>query len=140
MLLDKLELTIAIDKAYLTVHYNPEEKLIWNQWRGAIPSPQLREAMTSASRFILTNDVELVLADFTRMSAPTVEDQRWIASQTAQLLQHSKLRKVANLMAQDIFQQMAIEKICEKASELPVPYEIRPFVLEVDAIEWLFAD
>lgn len=71
MLLDTLEWIIAVDKNYLTIRYNPEEKLIWNQWRGTIPSPQLREAMISACHFILENDVELILADFTRMGAPT---------------------------------------------------------------------
>lgn len=140
MLLDTLELEIALNKEYLTVHYNAEENFIWNEWRDTIPSPQLREAMISACQFILANDVELILADFTHMCAPTVEDQAWIASHTAELLQHSKLRKVANLMAQDIFQQMAIEKIYEKASERPLPCESKAFVSQEDAIEWLFSD
>lgn len=41
-------------------------------------------------------------------------------------------------MAQDIFQQMAIEKIYQKAYEQSFPGESRSFVSEDDAIEWLF--
>ncbi|WP_460921232.1 hypothetical protein [Pontibacter brevis] len=69
-----------------------------------------------------------------------MEDQVWIAVYSAELLQHSKLRKVANLMAQDIFQQLAIERIYEKASELPMPCETREFVSREEALEWLFPD
>ncbi|WP_147294223.1 hypothetical protein [Pontibacter diazotrophicus] len=140
MLLNSLEFLIAVDKEYLTIRYHREEKLIWNQWRGAIPSPQLREAMISACHFILVNDVELILADFTRMCAPTVEDQVWLGKHSAELLQHSTLRKVAILTAQDIFQQMAIERMYEKASERPMPCESRPFISKADAMEWLLAD
>ncbi|WP_162054213.1 hypothetical protein [Pontibacter pamirensis] len=140
MLLYTLDYMVAVDEEYLTIHYNRDEKLMWNQWQGAIPSPQLREAMISACQFILANDVELILADFTRMCAPTVEDQVWIGKNSAELLQHSKLRKVANLMARDIFQQMAIDNIYDKASELPMPCESRTFVSKFDAMEWLMAD
>lgn len=135
-----MELVKVWEKEYVTIRHNPEEKMIWNEWRGVIPSEPLREAMIHSCEFIVDNDVELILADFTRMCAPSMEDQVWIANHTAEILQHSKLRRVANLMAQDLFQQIAIETIYEIASRTPMPCESRDFFSQEEALEWLFED
>jgi hypothetical protein len=73
------------------------------------------------------------------MAAPTMEDQVWVANHSADLLQYSKLRRVANLMAQDLFQQIAIETIYDIASEAPLPCTSRDFVVKEDALEWLLS-
>ncbi|MBC5773709.1 hypothetical protein H8S95_06515 [Pontibacter sp. KCTC 32443] len=127
------------EKEYVTIRHNPEENFIWNEWRGVIPSKELREAMIYACNFILDNQVELILADYTRMAAPTMDDQVWIANHTAELLQHSKLRRVANLMAPDIVQQVAIKSIYDIASEFSLPCESKDFDDKLEALEWLFS-
>ncbi|MFD2512352.1 hypothetical protein ACFSRY_00620 [Pontibacter locisalis] len=129
----------VLDKDYFTMRFSVGENFIWNEWKGAIPSKQLREAIIFSCEFILANNVELILADYTKMCSPTVEDQVWIANHSADLLQHSRLRKVANLMAQDLFQQLAIQNIYDKASEVPLPCESRDFVSKDAALEWLFS-
>ncbi|WP_299757682.1 hypothetical protein [uncultured Pontibacter sp.] len=134
-----LELKAVLDKDFVTIRYSAEQKLIRNEWRGVIPSVELRAAMIYSCEFILANKVELILADFTLMCAPTLEDQVWIANHTAALLQHSNLKRVANLMAQDLFQQIAVQAIYDMASEIPLPCESRDFVTEEDALEWLFS-
>ncbi|GAA4441560.1 hypothetical protein GCM10023188_40220 [Pontibacter saemangeumensis] len=140
MLLSALEFTVALQKEYVTIRHNPPEKFIWNEWRHTIPSPQLREAMLFACEYILAHDVELILADFSKMHAPSLEDQVWIANRSAQLLQHSKLRRVANILSLDVFEQIAIENIYALASNLPMPCETREFVSKEEAMEWLFSD
>ncbi|GAB3529958.1 hypothetical protein GCM10027443_09900 [Pontibacter brevis] len=65
-----MELVTAFDREYVTIRHSPEEKFIWNEWRSAIPRPQLREAIMFACNFILDNHVELILADYARMCAP----------------------------------------------------------------------
>lgn len=136
--MDTLELVIAWEKEYVTTRYCSGEHFIWNEWRGAISSANLREAMIFSCEFILKNNVELILADYTLMIAPSLDDQVWIANHTADLLQHSKLRKVANIMAQDMFQQLAIQTIYGIASEVPLPCESRDFVMKREALKWLF--
>lgn len=127
----------VLDKEYVTIRYNPSEKLLWNEWRGNIPSKQLREAINFACEFIVANNVALILADYTRMHAPSREDQVWIARNSAAILQHSKLRKVANIMGNDIFQQISIETIYEIASKTPMPCDSQNFVSKEDALDWL---
>ncbi|WP_439882531.1 hypothetical protein ACSX1A_05050 [Pontibacter sp. MBLB2868] len=138
-LLQKLELATVLDKPYVTIRYCSHTKFIWNEWRGVIPSSQLRDAMIFASKFALDNKVEYILADFTKLCAPSLEDQLWIAKQAGNLLKDSKLKKVANVMPTDFFQQIAIENIYEKASEIPQPCETRAFLFESDAVAWLFS-
>ncbi|MEJ8803828.1 hypothetical protein [Pontibacter sp. H249] len=88
----------------------------------------------------MSNDIELILADYIQMGAPSMEDQKWIANYSAKILQYSKLKKVANLLASDIFQQIAIEVIYETASEIPLPRESKYFLSQEDAMDWLLQD
>jgi hypothetical protein len=132
-----LEFTSVLEKEYVTIRHSQDDKLMWNEWRGFIPSDILRGAMIFSCEFILEMEVELILADFTTFSAPTLEDQVWIATHTAELLQHSKLRRVANILAKDIFQQIAIETIYEIASETPMPCETQEFISKEEALVWL---
>ncbi|WP_281163486.1 hypothetical protein [Pontibacter roseus] len=43
-------------------------------------------------------------------------------------------------MAQDLFQQIAIQTIYEIASKLSMPCESRDFVSREEALEWLFSE
>ncbi|WP_242919966.1 hypothetical protein [Pontibacter liquoris] len=131
--------TVALQQEYVTIRHCAEENFIWNEWRGAIPSQQLREAMFFSCEFIIAHNIEFILADFSKMNAPAFEDQVWIANRSAAILQHSKLKRVANVLAMDIFEQLAIESIYEMASEIPLPCQYRDFISEQDALEWLVA-
>jgi hypothetical protein len=136
----KLNYRTILRRDHVTIRYCSEEKLIWNEWRGVIPSHKLRDLIIYACQYIIDNKIELILADYTRMAAPTMEDQVWVANHSAELLQHSKLKRVANLMAQDLFQQIAIETIYDIASEVPLPCTSRDFVVKDDALEWLLSE
>ncbi|MBX0334290.1 hypothetical protein K3G39_13685 [Pontibacter sp. HSC-14F20] len=129
----------SLERDCVTIRHNPEDKMIWNQWRGNISSGPLREAMIFACDFTITHEVELILADFTFMLPPSLQDQTWIARNAADILQHSKLSRVANVMGSDIFQQISIETIYEIAFRTPLPCESRDFLSTGDALEWLFS-
>lgn len=127
------------EREFVTIRHNFEKKMLWNEWRSNIPSGPLREAMHFACQYIIDNEIELILADYTRMLPPSLQDQTWIATHAAQILQHSKLKRVANIMGTDIFQQISIETIYELASKYPLPCESRDFIFKEDALEWLFS-
>ncbi|MBB6612683.1 hypothetical protein H7F15_16695 [Pontibacter sp. Tf4] len=129
----------VLDSEYVTIRHCPDERLLWNEWKGAIPSGKLRAAVRFASEYVAANNIELILADFSRMHAPSREDQVWIARTGARILQHSKLRKVANLTSSDIFGQIALETIYDIAAETPLPCEVRNFISEQSAAEWLYS-
>lgn len=135
-----LELTEAFTNEYVTIWYSADENFILNEWRGVIPSATLRDAVLLACEFVLDNDIELILSDYSRMSIPMLDDQVWISNHFAELLHHSKLRKVANLMAQDLFQQVAIPTIFYPASEAHLHCESRDFETKEEALEWLFLE
>ena len=124
---------------YVTIRHSPADKLIWNEWRGTIPSSDLKEAMLIACNLIVVNNIELILADYTQFSPPTREDQVWIAKTASNILQHSNLRRVANINGHDIFQQLAIDTIHQIAAQTPMPCETRDFLSKAEAKEWLFS-
>ncbi|PVY37312.1 hypothetical protein [Pontibacter virosus] len=136
MNLQNIEKALELD--FVTIRYSPDQKMFWGNWRGNIPSKPLREAMHFASQFIMDNEVELVMVDYTFMLPPSLQDQNWIATHSAAILQHSKLKRVANVMGSDIFQQISIETINEIAYKFPLPFKSRDFMFRDDAQEWLF--
>ena len=135
-----LSLEKVLATNYVTIRHSPEHKLIWNEWKGTIPSAQLKEAMLFVSNFIVANNIALILADYTHLSPPTREDQVWIARTTSTILQHSNLRRVASINGHDIFQQLALDTIHEIAAQAPVPCMSCDFLSKAEAKEWLFAD
>ncbi|WP_299990927.1 hypothetical protein [uncultured Pontibacter sp.] len=137
MILQKFEKALELD--FVTIRHFPDQKLFWSDWRGIIPREPLREAMHFASQFIIENEIELVLVDYTHMLPPSLQDQNWIATHSAAILQYSKLKRVANVMGYDIFQQISIETINEIAYRYPLPFESRDFMFKDDAFEWLFS-
>ncbi len=139
MLESVLNLEVVRNKEFVTMKYSASDKFLWNEWRGNPSSTDLREAIIFSCEFILENEVELILADFIKFCPPTLEDQVWIATHSAKLLQHSKLKRVANLLSQDVFQQIAIETIYDKAAEIPQPCECKNFMFTADAMEWLLS-
>lgn len=136
----QLNLVSVWEREFVTIRYSAKENLVWNEWRGFIPSKPLREAMVYASEYVVAHDVAYILADFTRFGSPSLEDQIWIANHTAEILRYSKLKRVANILAPDIFQQMAIETIYNTASKIPMPCVTKDFVSREDALEWLFEE
>ncbi|MER2999177.1 hypothetical protein [Pontibacter populi] len=134
-----LILETVLQNDYVTIRYSSEDKLIWNEWRGTIPTADLKEAMLFACNFIVANNIALILADYTHLSPPTREDQVWIAKTTSKILQHSNLRRVANINGHDLFQQLAIDTIHQIAAQTPMPCETRDFLSKAEAKEWLFS-
>lgn len=135
-----LSLVKVLANKYVTIRHSPVDKLIWNEWKGTIPSADLKEAMLFACNFIVANNIELILADYTHLSPPTREDQVWVAKETSKILKNSNLRRVANINGHDIFQQLAIDTIHQIAAQTPMPCETRDFLSKAEAKEWLFAD
>ena len=58
----------------------------------------------------------------------------------SRILQHSNLRRVANIQGPGIFQQVAIDTIHEIVSKTPMPGEVRDFLSKAEAKEWLFSE
>lgn len=126
----------VLREEHLTMRYYPQDSLLCNEWRGVIPSGDLRNYILLACHFVVDNHVEFILADYSRMSAPSFDDQVWVANHSADLLRHSRLRLVANVLANDLLQQLAIGTIYDLASA-STRFESRDFVHKDDALKWL---
>ncbi|MDX5443061.1 MAG: hypothetical protein LPJ89_04675 [Hymenobacteraceae bacterium] len=135
-----LELVTTWDKEHVKLCFDSDKKIVVAEWKGAIPSKQLRDATVQTCDFVLEHDVELLLNDYTLLLIPNLEDQVWVANHAAELLQHSKIRKIANLMAQDLFQQIPLEGVNDSFSNVPLHSESRDFLSADEALQWLLSD
>lgn len=135
-----LDLVTTWSEDHVKLFYDPVRSLAIAEWRGAIPSAQLREATLYTCDFVLSKGIELLLYDYTLLFAPNLDDQVWIANHSAELLQHSRVKKIANLMAQDLFQQIPLEGVNDTFSDISLHCESRDFLSKEEALEWLLSD
>jgi hypothetical protein len=70
------------------------------------------------------------------MKAIRKQDQEWLLQEMAPKLGRSSLRRMATLVSEDIFNQMAVESMYQKANGL-FRFDHQYFKDEISALLWL---
>ncbi|PTX14943.1 hypothetical protein C8N40_10941 [Pontibacter mucosus] len=129
----------ALQEQHFSLRYYVDDKLVCTEWRGVVPCDTLRQYSLYVCQFILDNNAELVLADYSRMIVPCLEDQVWIANRTEKILRQSRLTRIASVLAPELFQPLGGRSTPEFAAQLHLPCELRDFAHKNDALNWLLA-
>jgi hypothetical protein len=138
MLNNELDLVKLLKKDHVTICESEKLKLLFIECIGVVPCQELRDTISFSCDFILKNSIELLLVDYSRMNAPNIEDQTWIANHLVEHLKESKLRKIANLISPDFFHQQAIKNIYNKTSDEVLNNVVsKDFIAHEDALVWL---
>ncbi len=118
----------------------PEMKFLYVEWQGVISSEELRSVFIKNCALVIEHGVEVAVADFSRLSIPLLADQLWIANHAKEQLKCSKLTRIANIMAPELLQQLSIDTLNGSSSDGLPPCVTRDFMLEEDALSWLFPE
>ncbi|WP_276499696.1 hypothetical protein [Pontibacter litorisediminis] len=139
LLTDRHYLT-ALQEQHLTLRYYPTEKLLCSEWRGVVPSEVLRQGTIYVCQYVLDYNIERILADYSRLVAPSLEDQLWIANRSEHLLRQSKVSRVASVLAPEFFQPPGGRSSSCTVSAVGLSFELHDFGLKADALHWLMLD
>lgn len=121
---------------YLTIYHNPEKQRAKAVWKGFLTSEQFREGTLRCADFTEQAGIRHWIGDNRRMQAIRIEDQAWFVETLGPRQLRSPLRKMAVVVSYDIYNQMAVDSLIIRASEM-IPYEVRHFMDVETAEEWM---
>jgi len=124
------------NQEYVQVFYDDDKKLGKAVWNGFLNSEEFRAASNACLNAIEEYQLLYWLADNRKMKAIRQHDQEWFIQQIVPRLAKSSLRKMATLVSEDLFNQMAIESLELKANDL-VGFNNYHFKSEAAALAWL---
>lgn len=127
---------IYFEKSYLTLYFDEQKKLAIAEWRGKLNSTEYREAFMKCLEMMYEKGIENWLGDNRKMKAISEQDQEWTFQVAAPLLLKSGLRKMATLVSEDIFNQMAVTTMFDRAAPM-MTFENQYFKDFEQALEWL---
>lgn len=126
------------DTEYLYLGYDEDRKLAQAVWNGFLNSQEFRTASQACLDLLQEHQPINWLADNRKMKAIRQHDQDWFVQEVIPRLAQSSIRKMATLVSEDIFNQMAVENIEAKANEV-VLFDNYHFKSEEEAMHWLSA-
>ena len=121
---------------HLTLYYNAERRMGRALWDGFLSGEIFRTSMLACAQLIEERKPLTWLADNRKMKAIRQKDQDWFEQVMFPIFIASPLEKMATLVSEDIFNQMAIETLHTLGTPL-VRFETRFFHSEERALQWL---
>lgn len=124
----------------ITISYFAEEKLVRTKWHGFVNSKEYRKILGIYLDVVREKNVTRWIGDNTNAKAIRPSDQEWTAREWAPLFSEAgNVYRMAVIVAEDIFNKMAVENIMMKASD-SIKFTTRFFSHEEDAYAWVMEE
>ena len=127
---------IIYDKEFITIHYDAARKMLHMEWHSFANSDGFQEALLTAVEFAQKNNVVNWIANTKNMKAIRQQDQEWAASTFYPLLVKTNPQKLATVISDDIFNQMAVSNITAKTVSL-TNFDRQYFSSYENALNWI---
>lgn len=122
----------------LTLFYQKDLQMARALWNGFLSGEEFRASALACSQLLQERSPLLWLADNRKMKAIRKKDQDWFEKEIFPILATSSLEKMATLVSEDIFNQMAVETLHTLGTPL-MRFETQFFHQEEQALQWLTA-
>jgi hypothetical protein len=130
---------IYFQREYVMLFYEQEKSLAGAVWTGFMSSDEFREAITKCLALIHECEIRLWLADNRGLKAIRQADQQWMVEEAVPQLVASSLTKMASLVPDDIFGQMALNNLYSRVGD-QLHFENATCKNTQDALLWLLTE
>lgn len=129
---------ICFKNNQLTLFFQPDRRMVRALWNGFLSGEEFRASALACSQVLKERAPLYWLADNRKMRALRKKDQDWFEKEIFPHLAASSLEKMATLISEDIFNQMAVETLHTLGTPV-MRFEARFFHNEEQALQWLTA-
>lgn len=129
-------LNLNYENEYIRLRYDEELQLGVSEWKGFASSNDIRNTALRSLEFVNTHGITRWLSDRSKMKAIRQQDQQWTVEEYIPKLLESPLRRIATIVSEDMFNNMAIEQMLKRSGGLG-SIALRDFDKVPDAMEWL---
>ncbi|MGV3538658.1 MAG: STAS/SEC14 domain-containing protein [Rufibacter sp.] len=120
----------------LVLRYDVEKELACATWNGFLSKQEFQEATTTCAKLLEEENITRWLADNRKMKAIRQADQEWFMANIWPRMVNSRLRRMATLVSEDLFNKMAVEQMVQRADHLG-DIVLKDFEDEAAALAWL---
>lgn len=110
-----MEERILFDKDFLLITHEKENSLIHLRWKRFATTEEFREGLNAGLKFVMEHKIERWLGNLKDMSVIKESDRIWTNEDWFPQLYKSKLKKMAIVHSQDVFNKLAVSKIMADA-------------------------
>lgn len=129
-------LKLYYENDHIRLLYDEELQLGKSEWKGFAGSDDFRSIVLRSLACINDHQLTRWLSDRRRMRAIRQQDQDWVVEAFIPQLLESPLRRMASVVSEDIFNQMAMEQMLKRSGNLG-SLTLREFNSEAEAMNWL---
>lgn len=129
-------LKLYYENEHIRLRYDEELQLGVSEWKGFVSSNELRTTALRSLEFVNTHGITRWLSDRRKMKAIRQQDQQWTVEEFIPKALGSPLRRIATVVSEDMFNNMAIEQILKRSGGLG-SIALRDFDNAPAAMEWL---
>lgn len=129
-------LKVYYENEHIRLRYDEELQLGMGQWKGFVSSNELRVTALQTLEFVNTRGVTRWLSDRRKMKAIRQQDQQWTVEEFIPKILVSPLCRMATIVSEDIFNNMAVEQMLKRSGGLG-DIALRDFNNVAEAMEWL---
>jgi hypothetical protein len=130
--------TVYFENDHLTLYYNLARKMGRAVWTGFLSGEVFRSNTAASLQLIADKNPVFWLADNRKMKAIRQKDQAWLEKEILPRLAGSSIQKMATLVSEDIFNQMAVETLFIRSNHI-LRFDHQFFHREEEARTWLTA-
>lgn len=123
---------------YVEIIADEDKSLIILRWLRKITTREHRHGILKAGKALVEKNIRLAVLNQQRSGVLTLEEQGWLAKQSAAIISRSNLERLAIINSVDVIQQMASNKINLRIRKTYDNYLSEYFLNENDATYWLF--
>ena len=129
---------ICFKNNQLTLYYQADRRLVRALWDGFLSGEEFRASALACTQVLQERAPLYWLADNRKLKAIREKDQEWFMQHIAPRMAACSLVKMATLISEDIFNQMAVETLHTLGTPV-MRFEARFFHQEEQALQWLTA-
>ncbi|QHL86049.1 hypothetical protein GU926_00755 [Nibribacter ruber] len=128
---------IYFEDDIISIQYNEAHELVYTEWRDFANSEEYRSILNLYLQLVQEKSVTRWIGNNTKAKAIRPADQEWTAREWAlQFAQAGQVRRMAVVVAEDIFNKMAVENMFIQSAGL-IPFDTRYFQNVPDAEAWV---
>lgn len=129
---------IFYESDFYIIEVDNEENLIQSKWLRQVTEQELIEGGTKLYEALRATKVERVIADAKDIGSLSSSAKEWLSAIFYDLLSQTSLKRIARILPESVFQQVALESVVTRAEAMGITkFEVKSFSNASVALAWI---
>ncbi|MEJ8801642.1 hypothetical protein [Pontibacter sp. H249] len=122
---------------FYTIEVDIEGNLLQSRWHRPVSDQEIKAGGLKLYEALRETNIEHAVANAQHLGAIPSTAKDWLSSTFYELLSQTALKKLARILPESVFHQIALESVVTRAEALGVTkFEVKSFGNEQDAFAW----